>query len=200
MDNFYSEVIPRWKIIDYNYDGYKDIICYSRYDLARGNLYYTGWILHSDTEQFEQVEIEDISNLIIDSEQQVLSGLSWGPGDYEYAIYKIIDGKVIKTNTLTFNYRGGPAYHPETNELRYNYIDFENGNRAKIESQELKGNQLVDVFPELICDTEEGRQQVYNYIYDESSIWFKSMNEYRKENGENGDLRIERNPETEDWN
>jgi len=26
------------------------------------------------------------------------------------------------------------------------------------------------------------------------------MNEYRKENGENGDLRIERNPETEDWN
>jgi len=102
VDNFYSEVIPRWKIIDYNYDGYKDIICYSRYDLARGNLYYTGWIFHSDTEQFEQVEIEDISNLIIDSEQQVLSGLSWGPGDYEYAIYKIIDGKVIKTNTLTF--------------------------------------------------------------------------------------------------
>ena len=41
---------------------------------------------------------------------------------------------------------------------------------------------------------------MYNYIYDESSIWFKSMNEYRKENGENGDLRIERNPETEDWN
>ena len=157
--------LNEWKVLDINFDGYQDIICLSWAGGAKANWFYVGWLWNPYTFMFEKTNIDEIYNLSVHASDKSLRSVSGSGGRYHYEIYRFIDGEFVMTNKLII---GGENVLDDDGVVLCNYI---RGGTAVREFELLDG-ALKEVFPDVICDTEEGREVIFNRLYGDDSIWF----------------------------
>jgi len=163
----YADVIYIW-LEDMNFDGYTDLRCRHTVGGNKGNASYVGWLWNQHSEQFDFIEgLSDVTNLIVDPDLQVLrSGVSTSAVSSYHAIYRFVNKKLTLINSLHIGERGifsedGPVV---------NYITTDDYTFS-IEAWELVNGELREVFPEVICETEEGKRIIEEYLYGPDSIW-----------------------------
>lgn len=163
----YADIIYIW-FEDMNFDGYTDLRCRHTVGGNRGNASYVGWLWNQHSGQFDFIEgLSDVTNLTVDPDLQVLrSGVSTSAVSSYHAIYRFVDKKLTLTDSLSIGGRGvfsddGPVV---------NYIDTEDYTFS-IEARELVSGEMREVFPEVICETEEGKRIIEEYLYGSDSIW-----------------------------
>ena len=97
-------------------------------------------------------------------------------GHHCYKIYRFIDREFVLTNQLHFGI-DTTVYSQRENECnyvdgRYVHADVYPGEKWFVYELELINGEMKDVFPEFICDTEEGREIIYNRLFGDNSLWF----------------------------
>lgn len=164
---FRAAVIDDIQIIDFNFDGYPDILSKKEIGGNKGNFTRIGWLYQPETGIFEETNISDIVNMSIDDEHEVLRSENNSGGIYSFYIYRYQNDKFELINQLVLTRLRDDEIDIET--LDYNYIELA-GESIKIEVTENSNGRMQDVFP-LLSDTPEGRQQIIEYLYSEHSLW-----------------------------
>ncbi|MDQ0362021.1 XAC2610-related protein [Breznakia pachnodae] len=164
---FRTAVIDDIQIVDFNFDGYPDILSKKEIGGNKGNFSCIGWIYQPETGLFIEANISDIVNMSIDNEHGILRSENNSGGIYSFYIYKFQNDKFELTNQLVLTHLRDKEVDIET--LDYNYIELAQ-EVIKVEVTENSNGTMQDVFP-LKSDTPEGRQQIIDYLYSEHSLW-----------------------------
>jgi hypothetical protein len=164
---FRTAVIDDIQIVDFNFDGYPDILSKKEIGGNKGNFTCIGWIYQPETGLFIETNISDIVNMSIDNEHGILRSENNSGGIYSFYIYKFQNDKFELTNQLVLTRLRDNEVNIEP--LDYNYVEMA-GEIVKVELTENNSGTMQDVFP-LISDTPEGRQQIIDYLYSEHSLW-----------------------------
>lgn len=164
---FRTAVIDDIQIVDFNFDGYPDILSKQEIGGNKGNFTRIGWIYQPDTGLFEETNISDIVNMAIDSEHALLRSENNSGGIYSFYIYKFQNDKFELTDKLILTRLRNHEIDIEA--IDYNYIELAN-EAIMVEVTENNDGTMQDVFP-FISDTPEGRRQITEYLYSENSLW-----------------------------
>ena len=177
VDAFTQINLSEWIVKDINFDGYQDIICLRSVGGAKSNYYYIGWLWNPFTSTFESANIDDICNLSIHEEDQSLRSVSAeSAGHHRYQIYRYIDDRFVLTNQLDFgpDTSVNPYIEAQCNYIEGNKVndDYYPGEKWFVYEVELIKSELKNVFPEYICDSEEGKADIYYRLFGDNSLWF----------------------------
>ena len=176
-DSFVEVNVNEWKVVDINFDGYKDIICLKSIGGAKGNCLYLGWIWNPSTSVFEKTNIDDICNISIHASDRSLRSVSASSAGHQvYEIYRFIEGEFVLTNRLDFGTDQTVSSRVETEcnyiEGRYVHDDYYPGEKWFVYELEHADGELMVVFPEFISDNEEGQAALLDRLYGNNSLWF----------------------------
>jgi len=162
---FHDLNVNEWRIVDYNFDGYQDIICLRHAGGSKANHFYIGWLWNPKTLMFEKANIDNIFNLSIHAKDHSLRSFESASAVYQiYGIYRFIDGAFVLTNELNMGKEN--SHEVEGTLHNYDYTGVFVNELVMIDGE------LKKVFPDYICDTEEGRAIINNRLYGDDSIWF----------------------------
>lgn len=169
-ENIQSTLVEDDNFQDLNFDGYPDYHCLIS-QLGR-SWNYSGWVFDPDEGLYRETNLFDIPNMQVNKKDQTIRGGFFGAGGGTDSIYKYEDSQFIETNCLNIIYEPFTR-DSETGEITINYWE-ENGILYGFHEYRLEDGEMVEVWPQMICDTEEGREQIREHLFGADSIWFPS--------------------------
>ena len=120
-------------LVDFNFDGFDDILFLNSIQGTHGYFFYSCYIWNDVKREFEEITLDlwGMPNIIVDKERQcILSRTTINAGDAEFSIYKPIEGQLVKTNML------------ELVGLVEEYIDTENMYMSRFSEYKLIDGQM----------------------------------------------------------
>ena len=154
--------------IDLNFDGYLDYRC--KYGELGRSYSYAGWVWNPEVGLYQATNLSDVGNMRVEERTQTLRGGFSGVGGAYESIYRLQNGVFVEVNRLEIGYELF-IRNSETGEIITNYWE-EDGAIFGFREYCLFNGEMVEVWPDMICNTTEGREQIYEHLFGKDSIWF----------------------------